>query len=345
VTLILADRTVTQAIALSQPALFVLSLVDGGNEWLAHAITAASTYRFEDEMALVVAAQQGLHGAPLVLLPKLQLMAGAARLIALPASDLQTIAAVESEQESAEAAAPLKLLAAQRLATAGDLAGADALLKALGVAAAPLFQALSLGDRLALLELRAELAEEGAPPAAAQKAAARFAVEWAYGPIEFADYLRAFLALTTGSNALSAEEARAALTTLAPMLFDALDCPAVRGFVAPQELAMAVAGWIGAGRAIGFPRLSRAVWQLVVHGGYRGQTGAEAATLIAAHFDQAHALLVEARLSPARILQDGSAAVFTAPGADGAGEVELRLDAGGAITLDRFTPGPARGDS
>jgi hypothetical protein len=340
-TLIVATRPVFRPADLSQPALLVLSCIDGGNEWLGYAISAPNPYAFEDEMALVVAAQQGLHATPLVLLPKLGLMAGAARLIALPAPDLQVLVAVEAGSDSADAPAAQKLLAEVGLATAADLAGADALLKSLGVAGAALFQALSLGDRRALLDLKAALAAEGAPGAAAQKAAARFAADWSYSPAEFADYLSAFLALTTGADPLSADAARDALAALAPLLFEALVCPAVAGFVAPQELAAAVSSWIAAGRRVGFPRLSRGVWQLVVHGGYRGQTSADAQALIEVHLGQANALLAGATLDRACMAQDGASASFTARVADKPGEAELRLDASGAITLQRFVPAPA----
>jgi hypothetical protein len=338
-TLIVASKPVFQPAGLSQPALLVLSCIDGGNEWLAHAIRASGLYAFEDEMALVVAAQQGLHGMPLVLLPRLGLMAGAARLIALSAVDLRLLMAVESgSEDAATTAAAQRLLIGETLYTAADLATVDALLKTLGVAGASLFQALSLGERLALFELKAELAADGAPPAAAQKAAARFAVDWAYGPLEFVDYLRAFLALTTGASPLGADDAQAALSTLAPMLFDALDCPAVSGFVAPEAVAAAVAGWVRAGRRVGFPRLSRGVWQLVVHGGYRGETGSAGQALVTAHLDQAQALLMGASLDRARIAQDGGSAHFTAREPDQPGEVGLQLDAAGAITIERFVP-------
>lgn len=338
-TVIVASKPVFQPAGLSQPALLVLSCIDGGNEWLAHAIQAQGLYAFEDEMALVVAAQQGLHGMPLVLLPKLGLMAGAARLIALSAVDLRLLMEVESgSEDAATTVAAQTLLTGEALYTAADLATVDALLKTLGVAGASLFQALSLGERLALFTLKAELAADGAPPAAAQKAAARFAVDWAYGPLEFVDYLRAFLALTTGATPLGADEAKAALATLAPMLFDALDCPAVPGFVAPEVVGGAVAGWIRAGRRIGFPRLSRGVWQLVVHGGYRGETGAAGQALVTAHLDQAQALLTRASLDRASISQDGGSAHFTAREPGQPGEVGLQLDAAGAITLEHFVP-------
>lgn len=338
-TLIVASKPVFQPAGLSQPALLVLSCIDGGNEWLAHAIQAPRLYAFEDEMALVVAAQQGLHGMPLVLLPRLGLMAGAARLIALSAADLRLLVAVEAgSEDAATTAAAQKLLAGEALYTAADLAAVDALLKSLGVAGASLFQALSLGERLALLDLKAELAADDAPPIAAQKAAARFAADWAYGPAEFVDYLGAFLALTTGAAPLGADDARAALATLAPMLFDALDCPAVSGFVAPEAVAGAVAGWIRTGRRIGFPRLSRGVWQLTVHGGYRGEAGAAGQALVDAHLDQAQALVTRASLDRARIAQDGGSAHFTAREPDQPGEIGLQLDAAGAITLERFVP-------
>lgn len=344
--LIVAHSVIQHPGALSQPALLVLSCIDGGNEWLRHAIIAATSYHFEDELALVVAAQQGLHGTPLILLPRLKLLVGPARLIAVPAADLRALVAIEAGDESPVAAHRAQhILAAQALATADDLAGADALLKTLGVGGAALFQALSLRDRIALLELKAELAADGAPPAAAQKAAARFAVGWAYSPAEFADYFRAFLTLTTGTAPLGAEAAEAALSALAPMLFDTLDCPTVAGFVAPEELAKAVAAWIGAGRRIGFARLSHGVAQLVVHGGYRGEAGAAGQALVDAYLGQAQALLGQAVLDRARIAQDGATASFGARVPDQPGEAELLLDAGGAITLQRFVPAPAEGNS
>lgn len=340
-TLYVGGRAVSAPAALSQPARLVLSCVDGGTEWLNHAILAGVRYAFEDELALVVAAQHGLHGAAPVLLPRLGLMVGAARLIAMSPADLQTLRAVEAGQREADAAPVRKLLATQQLLTAGDLANADALLKTLGVASAPLFQVLTLRERIALHDLKAELGEDGAPAAAAQKAAARFAVEWAYGPAEFTDYFRAYLALTTGKGALSDAKAREALQALAPMLFDLLDCPAVSGLVAPQEAAQAVANWLDMGRHIGFPRLSRGVWQLVVHGGYRGETGAAARSLIDAHVEQAHALIRRSALVSGRLTQDGGSITYPLHAPSDSGEIVLQLDIGGAITLQRFVPASA----
>lgn len=338
-SLVVAGMNVSGVEPLSGAAQLVLALIDGGQQWVAWAAgTPQVAYAFADELALLSGIQQGLHATPLMLLPRLGLLVAPERLMALPFDALRRLALGESgDIPAAEVAAALS---SQGLATSGDLAAVDALLAEFGIAAAPLFQAMALGDRLALLSLARELAASDAADADARKQAAAFAVDWARSPDEFADYFRAWLAIATGADAITKPDAaRAALETLLPLAFGALDCPSVAGPAGPEQLAAAVAAWHRAGRRVGFARLSLAVAQLVAHGGFRGQTGQAAQALVDSHVDQAQALLAATLPAGARLRQDGALALYDFAG-DGA-EAVLGLDASGMITVQSFRPKPA----
>jgi len=331
-----AGTPVTSLATLSETCRLTLALVDGGREWFDWASSAPGAYVFPDEGALIAAAQHGLHGAPLMLIPSLKLIMGPARLMALAPDHLRSIALAAAGDSAATAEVPA-ILAAEELATQADLAAVDAWLAQVGVAGEPLFQSVAFEDRLALAALIAELGAGAAPTAKQQKQGAAFAAGWARSPVEFADHFRAWKMLVTGPDPI-ADPAKIGdvLTTLQPLLFGALDCPSLGGFATPVQVAQAVQFWIQSGRQLGFARLSLAVAQLIVHGGFRTQTGDAARALVDRHLATAQAALADPVLDGPRWRQDGAQAVFGVTNASG--PTEIAIDATGTITLLRFEP-------
>ncbi|PTT80926.1 hypothetical protein DBR42_18695 [Pelomonas sp. HMWF004] len=170
--------------------------------------------------------------------------------------------------------------------------------------------------------------------------AAAFAVEQSRSPQEFADYLRFYLALASRPSAagLSAGERQQravdALQTLLPLFFGALDCPQVSGLPSPQEVGQAVSTWLSSGKQVGFSRLSEGVVQLVLHGNYQGETGADAKRLVDRYMSSAQSLLAAVRPTRGLMGQDGSTCVF--PLSSGGQRAELLISGNGVISLREF---------
>ncbi|NML05992.1 hypothetical protein [Sphingomonas sp. G-3-2-10] len=332
-TITIAGKQTTGAADLSATAQLVLGFIDGGNEWLAYAVSTPAPYAFPDELALLTGVQQGLHGALLTLLPGLGLLASPARLFMLSASDLSLLTAAEGGADAPEAELRT-LLATQQLATAADLAAADAWLASLGVADAPLFQALSLADRIELVALENEAGGE-----AEAKDAGAFALSWAKTPLEFADYFRAFIALRAAAPSLTGEALATALLGLLPHLFGTLDCPSVGGIKPAAEITAAIRGWHASGRQIGFARLSLAAAQIAASTGFGAQPGADDPALIAAYMAQAQAVIGNGDIGSGRLGQDGASALFDIT--SDTGDAQIAVDAAGTISLHAFRPAPA----
>lgn len=337
--LTVANRPVRSAAGISESSRLVLGFVDGGQQWLQWAINApAARYGFADESALLAGIQAGLHGSPFALLPTLRLMVNPVKLMTLALADLGILARAEAGDKRAAAGAR-RVLTAHGLVTQADLAGIQAFLDSLKVGAAPLFQGIDFGDRLALLDLAGE--DSKAAPGLRAEAAA-FAVEQGRTPLEFVDYYRVYLAAAASAGAKSEKpaerraRAEAALHTLLPLMFAALDCPRLAGgLTAPMEVAQAIDEWLMMGRRLGFPRLSLGVQQVIANGGVTGDTGADAARLVDAYLGGAQTLLKSAAPGRGRLGQDGASASFPVEGPAGTATVLLGPD--GLVSLGHFT--------
>ncbi|MEI9926888.1 MAG: hypothetical protein WDN44_03250 [Sphingomonas sp.] len=270
---------------LSEQGRLVLSLIDGGIQWLDWAMQdQQARYQFSDEGALVAGVQAGLHASRLLLLPRTGLAVSPVKLMTLSTADLRTLAQAETG-DPARAADAAPVLAAQGLVTHDNLAAVPVFLQNLQVADAPLFQAMGLDDRFPVLALRNDpdyTAPIGSP---LPREAAAFAVAQARTPQEFVDYYRVYLrraALGTPADTPEQRAARAqqALDTLLPLSFGALDAPGVDGLVPPWEVVAAIREWLLTGRQIGFSRASLVVQQVVANAGYADQAGDDAAALV-----------------------------------------------------------------
>jgi len=345
-----AGRLIPQASALSELGRLTLAFIDGGLEWLGWAsANPAARYEFADETSLMASAQQGLHASALALLPHLQLLVSPVKLMTLGLADLRVLAQAEGGADSSVLAAQLRrVLSQHQLVTQTDLmAGSDWLAQSAS-ASSPLFQVMSLQDRLAISALAVlPIEQEGVTdPAALQAEAATFAAEQARTPLEFADYYRFYLnrAIKIGLLGDSAEQrqssAQRAMQTLLPLLFGTLDGPQVQALAAPADVALAVSNWQARGKQIGFARLSEAVQQIDRHSTYREQSGEAARRLVDAYLQSAQSFIAGHRVRRGRMGQDGASCAFLLEA--GNQQAELRLGGDGVISLHGFgaRPGP-----
>ncbi|MBN3727876.1 hypothetical protein G3N92_27285, partial [Burkholderia sp. Ac-20379] len=103
--LTIAGRLIRTESQLSEAARLTLALIDGGAGWLAWAVAApAARYDFPDETQFVAAVQQGLHAAPLALLPALGLLVNPIKLLSLGVDDLRVLTAAEAADAGPDAA-------------------------------------------------------------------------------------------------------------------------------------------------------------------------------------------------------------------------------------------------
>jgi hypothetical protein len=347
-TVMVANRLLQGRGGLSELAALVLAFIDGGVQWLEWAVTApTASYGFPDETRMVADIQQGLHGSPLALLPGLRLQISPVKLLTFSLEDLRTIAKAEAgAQDPATASQTQTILAAHGVLTQTDLAAVPAFLAQLGVTAAPLFQCLGINDMIALSELIKLPQPQGGEPDIRTDAAS-FALQQARTAEEFCDYYRIYTALTAKRNSATraAEQrlaqANAAVQTLLPMMFSALDCPQVDGLVPPAEVAATVSNWLRQGRRIGFSRLSEGVCRIVDSTTFTSEQGQTAQQMINLYLANAQSFLSANHAKTGRISQDGRSCVL--PTQSGNLYAELQLGAAGDITLRQFRriPPPA----
>jgi hypothetical protein len=341
-TVTLANRLIQGPGGLSDPGRLALACIDGGVEWLQWAVgDPAARYDLPDESALLAGVQTGLHDTPLALLPRIGLVVSPVKLLTLSPSDLSTLAKAEGGDTSpAVMALTPKIFADHRLTSQAELAAGLANLTELGVADAPVFQAMTLEDRTALVGLlrMPDLAAAGSP--VLQKEAAAFAVDQARSPQAFVDFYKTYLFMTAkpGVSAATADQrlacATTAVMTLQPLLFGALDCPRVDGLVAPAVVATAVKDWLMMGRQIGFARISQGVLNIVQHTTYAQETGDDARRIVAAYLIGAQGLLASTAPTGGVMGQDGASSTLPLESIDQ--QAELHLGPSGAVTLSGY---------
>lgn len=345
-TVIVAGKLIQDPASLSELARQVLACIDGGVQWLAWAIPHPQvSFTVADETALLDEVQQGLHGSPMTLLPKWGLMLGPVKLMTLGSANLRLLAQCESgDASSAMWAQAERFLLDQRLYTAQQLNEASAFLSALGVGAAPLFQAIGLNERVTLTELAIGIGDTRSDSVAVtplRKEAAAFAVEQARTVAEFCDYYQFYLVYARKRDALSAaatvraQLASEAMATLLPLAFGALDCPQLEDRLpAPMEVDSALRHWLARGGKVGFARLSQAVLQVAEHSAFTTETGAAAARLLEQYLGAAHAFLDRHRIEEGRLEQDGATLSFTVRGERQ--QARLHLSAARVLSLRSF---------
>lgn len=342
-TVSVASRHIHRLSALSEPARLVLGLIQGGRDWLEWAIhDPRARYHFDDESALVAGIQPGLHGSPLLLLRSLGLLAGPVKLMTIDPPDLRFLTQMNKGGARDGGAVRLKKIrAVYGLVTQAELAEIPAFLKELGVAGAPVFQAMGFDEQLALHAFLCD--EDRLPGPDHREEAATFAVAHAATPLEFVDYFRAYRHYVAAARHLPREpKARMAcvgeaIEMLLPLLYNALDCPRVDGLIPPWEVAAAIDEWLMMGRRLGFSRLSQGAQQVIAHTDFPRSDGGEdeARAIVANYLAGAQALLGSAELGRGQIGQDGASCTFE-PRSE-LGTAVVALGAGGIITLTLFS--------
>lgn len=343
-----AGTAVTPHNGLSERGRLVLALIDGGMEWLAWAASHPSArYDFADETQLVSAVQSGIHASPLTLLPGIGLWVSPVKLMHLRASDLRTILRAErGDNGTVVEAQTLKVLAEHGILTQADLARVGAFLSELGVAGAPVVSALGLDAQIAIYDLILRSQGDAAQQADLQQEAATFAVAQARTPFEFIDFYKFYIVYVTKlglTGSARVTQANAAVQVLQPLLFGALDGPQINAPAGPREVARVVNGWLGAGRQLGFARLSTGVAQIIEHSRFTTETGDAAKAMAHGYVREAQAFLALNEPSGVLLGQDGATCVYPVEG-EGA-RAELELGPSGILTLRSFsaapTPAPA----
>jgi len=343
-TVSVAGKLTPRPQALSNLGQLALAFIDGGFEWLPWAANAPTArHDFTDETQLVATVQQGLHASPFALLPRLELMVSPVKLMTLGLADLQVLARAEGGDDSAVVAAQVRrILADHRLLTRRDMAAGGSFLVQLGVAAAPLFQALGFDESVAVVGLMQ--LPQGTQELALQQEAAAFAVQQARTVPEFCDFYRLYLdrAERLGAQAATPEQRTAAATSamqaLLPALFGALDCPQIQGLVGPAEVALTVSNWLTRGRIVGFARLSHGAQQIVQHTAYKGETGDAAKRIVDLYLSASQSFLASNRAERGLMGQDGATCVFPIEAAQL--RAELQMGSGGVISLHDFGTKP-----
>lgn len=332
-TLSVAGRPLRSARTLSEPAQLTLACIDGGMPWVQWASeSTAERYDFADERSLLDAVQQGLHGAPMIWLPRLGLQIGPAKLLTMSGGDAAALRRAESGEDSAALAREVqRVLAAHDLVTNAELASGDAFLAELGVDAAPLLQVLGFDERVAVWRLAVASAQLDAR-AARRREAAGFALAQARTPLEFCDYYRYYLqsAADGGSAATRQQATTDALHALLPSLFDALNRLRFDSPPSPSEMQYAVVRYLATGRTVGFPRLSLAAQQIASQAPRLGSDSAGVRRAVASVLQTVQASLGSGRLRPGRVGQDGTSLQFLVE--EGQQRVLLQL-AGNALTI------------
>ena len=336
-----ARAAVPRINALSERARLVLGFIRDGREWFSWAASAPSVkYDFPEESRMLESIQSGLHASPFLRMPRIGLLVSPAKLMTAQPGDLEVLAAAERGDASAVVAEQTgNILAAHHLLTDADLSVASAFLREVGVAQDPLFQALSLEDRIALFDLL-HAAESAAATVALAVEAAGFAVGQAETPREFADFYPAYLVLATRLGMLdAAPEVRLAavqkaVEALRGCLYGALDCPQIGGLAAPAQVARAVRSWIARGKQVAFARPSSGIRQILQHTRFEQQTGEAARVVVASYLREAQAFLAGHEPKGGRLGQDGVTCVLPVDSETRQGELELGH--GGQITLRSF---------
>lgn len=343
-TVSVASRRIEGFNSLSEHGRHTLKFVEEGSAWLDWAIQNHRVlYHFEDEHGLVAGVQEGLHASRFLLLDGLGLMVSPLTLMTLDLADLKVLARAEKPHPDPDVTKKAKeILGKHRLVSQAELREGNKLLEKLDLDTRklPLFQNMTLDDRLEILALTRDPRYEAPSWPGGGEEAAKAALKWASTPAEFADFYRAYLDYVErrGTREESREKRRAlwsdALETLRPLLFQALDCPRVEGPARPWEIAAAIDEWLMMGRRLGFARLSQAVQQVIANTAFAGEDGEAAERLISTYLAETHAFLMSAEFGDGRIGQDGVTRNFKLVSAGK--EAVVTYGAGGIVTLTSF---------
>jgi hypothetical protein len=331
----------------------VLKLIRGGEDWLKWVTGSPSVhYQFADESQLLQGIQAGLHGTDLLLLQRTGILLHPAKLQELSEDELKVVLEVEtaSADNSVADMQARKALAANGLLSQSELKCADEFLQRLGeknppgseesppgsLKIPPVFQAMTLADRIALFNLHDNASAAGRN-LMLQKEAWTFALNFAQSPLEFVDYYQFYLSTVqdadpqpnqAGKRACLAE---ASAEGIGSLLYNLLWCPSVRGVPSPNEIAAIAQTWRAGGNRMGFSRFSSALLQIGQNAGLQGAAGEAAQKIIDQFMEKVQNAVLQQTPVSVKLSQDGNNRYYQYPLQ--CIVAELGLSADGNLTL------------
>jgi len=324
----------------------VTSIIEGGQNWFEWAAKEpVSVFDFPDWPALVDGIQIGLHGNDLVLIGSLGLLVSPVALLSMPdlgISALETYLTAGSGNSVADIELE-KVLRQSNYLSQSQLTLVTDFLSQVELSGNPLFQAMSLGDRIAIYRAINQLPGDWALQPANQTEAAGYASDYATSPRAFADFYTFYMAnfaipeLDNLSPDRRARMARLRSDQIAATLRNDMRCPAVVGNPAPEQFQRDLRAWFSAGNGLGFSRVSQGV--AVIAGLKKAEdlTGQALTRQIDKYLERAKSVVNHGEPNPEpTVAQDGSAFFYTFDARDM--QTVLQLECGsGAVTLAEFT--------
>lgn len=328
----------------------VVRLIDGGETWLNWACGDMNVrYEFANGYDLTEAIQAGLHGTPILFLPKLAMFLHPLTLLTLPKADFEVITTYETstgtQTKLAEAAA--KALAKNHLYAQAQIQEVNTWLDAWKMLGQPVFQAISLADAIALIGLNTwieeqDLDEEDEDLDRLQRLAAAFAVPFAQSPQEFVDYFQFYFTLAMRNDWLELDEnepgfdqANQLLAALVPYVRLMLRGAILEARPSTEALENFICTWQDSGYPLGFQRFSEAANQITQNTGIV----ADDATLKAVvenYFARAQAFIRANQASSISLSQNGLVSKYQILANDASAVVQWN-DAQ-VLTLQSFVP-------
>ena len=346
--IIIRKQTLNSPDTLTGIARQVIDLIPGGASWLKWAIAVPKpTFPFKNEAQLVSGIQEGLSGGRLLLLNKLGLLLEPTLLLTFAESDLQPLYDLEKGQppNSVLTLGIQQVLSAHRLLTQDDLKVVGTFLQQTGVANNPVFQAMPLGDTIALFRILHAVPGEWAFSLQVQKEAAVYAANHAANPLTFANIYRFYMLVYAWPRDRFRNVPKVAdrvREQLGLVLRAYLQNPALPAPAEPAAIEDALQLWLSRGRVLGFESVSRGVAELTAYAPDMVNQGKELETGVPQYLLDATQLLIQEPLSPLNLSQDGSTYLYEAKSPKGDLSVLAQDAATGMLSLFSYQPVPVK---
>lgn len=292
----------------------VTSFIEGGLAWLSWAMgEPQSRFDFPNALSLVTEIQNGLHGEGLILVPEWELLIHPLALLSI--SDLGIEALCATLKEGSDNSV-VQLEADRALQTHGyfrqnQLAVVGTFLEQVGLSSAPLFQALTLNDQIAIYQSISNPAGPWSLQADFQKEAAAYASAYSSSPISFADLYAFYATLSLSQDfrkMAPAERARYAQgrsDAIAVALRNQMRAAVIGEVFVPEAVQNLLRAWFSAGNGLGFARVSEAVARLSENSQIAKASGDGLLSEVRDYLQAAREVVQMGNVSPPRVSQNG----------------------------------------
>ena len=346
----IGGRAVTGRAELPPEVASVVSMIRGAQRWLEWAAAdPIDPYAFDDSASMVAGIQDGLHGSPWTLLPRLGVMVSPVRLLELAPDELSALASYEAESSAGVVSdrQVKKILSEHDLISQDELEVGLDFLDEMGLRSNSVFQSLSLADQIELFRLVDSAQTETKLDQKSQKEASAFAVRDAHQPMEFIDYYRFYMcALERGVGGKSAakrmSKAQELADGLSGRLYGQLKCPTVDHAPSLEELKALLGSWLPEHGSAAFPRLSAAVSEVFCSTEVIEPSGGATETAVDEFLSAAQSFLAYTPPSSSSVAQDGWSRRYLLSAESG--EARLAWDKTGQITLESLVLESDKGD-